>query len=172
MRGDAVVEPLGSTTLIVRELQQQALLQISQQVLQPVYGVSPKKWMETYLEGFQIDMEQLALTEEERQQLEAAAQQPDPKVAAAQIEAQAEVYKADLKKEVDTLKLALEAQFKKLSLEQAQNEAQLKSDTALVQETIKGENSAEGGGATAPKPAKPAEEPVNVDEALSMLGLQ
>lgn len=171
-RGDAVVEPLGSTTLIVRELQQQALLQISQQVLQPVYGVSPKKWMETYLEGFQIDMEQLALTEEERQQLEAAAQQPDPKVLAAQIEAQAEVYKADLKKEVDTLKLALEAQFKKLSLEQAQNEAQLKSDTALVQETIKGENSAEGEGATAAKPAKPAEEPVNVDDALSMLGLQ
>ncbi len=171
-RGDAVVEPLGSTTLIVRELQQQALLQISQQVLQPVYGVSPKKWMETYLEGFQIDMEQLALTEEERQQLEAAAQQPDPKVAAAQIEAQAEVYKADLKKEVDTLKLALEAQFKKLSLEQAQNEAQLKSDTALVQETIKGENSTVDGSVTAPKSAKPAEEPVNVDEALSMLGLQ
>ena len=171
-RGDAVVEPLGSTTLIVRELQQQALLQISQQVLQPVYGVSPKKWMETYLEGFQIDMEQLALTEEERQQLEAAAQQPDPKVAAAQIEAQAEVYKADLKKEVDTLKLALEAQFKKLSLEQAQNEAQLKSDTALVQETIKGENSAVGENTTAPKPAKPAEKPVNVDDALSMLGLQ
>lgn len=171
-RGDAVVEPLGSTTLIVRELQQQALLQISQQVLQPVYGVSPKKWMETYLEGFQIDMEQLALTEEERQQLEAAAQQPDPKVAAAQIEAQAEVYKADLKKEVDTLKLALEAQFKKLSLEQAQNEAQLKSDTALVQETIKGENSAVGEGATTSKLAKPAEEPVNVDDALSMLGLQ
>lgn len=171
-RGDAVVEPLGSTTLIVRELQQQALLQISQQVLQPVYGVSPKKWMETYLEGFQIDMEQLALTEEERQQLEAAAQQPDPKVLAAQVEAQAEVYKADLKKEVDTLKLALEAQFKKLSLEQAQNEARLKSDTALVQETIKGENSAVGENTTAPRSAKPAEEPVNVDEALSMLGLQ
>ncbi|MBK9952885.1 MAG: hypothetical protein IPP10_15660 [Candidatus Competibacteraceae bacterium] len=171
-RGDAVVEPLGSTTLIVRELQQQALLQISQQVLQPVYGVSPKKWMETYLEGFQIDMEQLALTEEERQQLEAAAQQPDPKVLAAQVEAQAEVYKADLKKEVDTLKLALEAQFKKLSLEQAQNEAQLKSDTALVQETIKEENSVAVENTTAPRPAKPAEEPVNVDEALSMLGLQ
>ena len=171
-RGDAVVEPLGSTTLIVRELQQQALLQISQQVLQPVYGVSPKKWMETYLEGFQIDMEQLALTEEERQQLEAAAQQPDPKVLAAQVEAQAEVYKADLKKEVDTLKLALEAQFKKLSLEQAQNEAQLKSDTALVQETIKGENSVAGENTAAPRPAKPTEEPVNVDEALSMLGLQ
>ena len=168
-RGDAVVEPLGSTTLIVRELQQQALLQISQQVLQPVYGVSPKKWMETYLEGFQIDMEQLALTEEERQRLEAAAQQPDPKVLAAQVEAQAEVYKADLKKEVDTLKLALEAQFKKLSLEQAQSAAQLKSDTALVQEAIKGENSAVNEGTTAPKPP---EKPVNVDEALSMLGLQ
>lgn len=171
-RGDAVVEPLGSTTLIVRELQQQALLQISQQVLQPVYGVSPKKWMETYLEGFQIDIEQLALTEKEQQQLEAAAQQPDPKVAAAQIEAQAEVYKADLKKEVDTLKLALEAQFKKLSLEQAQNEAQLKSDTALVQETIKGENNVAAKGIVTPKQTEPPEELVNIDEALSMLGLQ
>lgn len=135
-KGDAVVEPLGSTTLIVKELQQQALLQISQQVLQPVYGVSPQKWMKTYLEGFQIDIENLALTEEERASLEQAAQQPDPKVLAAQVEAQAEVYKADLRKEVDTLKLALEAQFKRLSLEQAQAAIQLKSDTALVQKEM------------------------------------
>lgn len=169
-RGDAVVEPLGSTTLIVRELQQQALLQISQQVLQPVYGISPKKWMETYLEGFQIDMEQLALTEEERQQLEAAAQQPDPKVIAAQVEAQAEVYKADLKKEVDTLKLALEAQFKQLSLEQARIAAQLKSDTALAQAQMRKEDVA----TMAAAKATPIEqqEPVDVSEALAMLGLQ
>lgn len=174
-RGDAVVEPLGSTTLIVKELQQQALLQISQQVLQPVYGVSPKKWMETYLEGFQIDMEQLALTEEERQQLESAAQQPDPKVIVAQVEAQAEVYKADLRKEVETLKLALDAQFKKLSLAQAQAAAQLKSDTTLVQEKMKGDNAAAAETpASSEKPSTSAadQNSIDVGKALATLGLQ
>jgi len=176
-QGDAVVEPLGSTTLIVKELQQQALLQIGQQVLQPVYGISPKKWMQIYLEGFQIDIESLAITEEERTQLEQAAQQPDPKVLAAQVEAQAEIYKADLKKEVDTLKLALEAQFKKLSLEQAQAAAQLKSDTALVQEKLRS-NTAQVISPNTPAVPKDLgesieeENPIDVKSALNILGLQ
>lgn len=175
-QGDAVVEPLGSTTLIVKELQQQALLQISQQVLQPIYGVSPKKWMQIYLEGFQIDMETLALSDEERQTLEKAAQQPDPKVIAAQVEAQAEVYKADLKKEVDTLKLALEAQFKRLSLEQALDAARLKSDTTLAQEKLRSDtakvtspNTSTTEGSIEDVEEKPA---VDVKSALSTLGLQ
>ena len=174
-RGDAVVEPLGSTTLIVKELQQQALLQISQQVLQPVYGISPKKWMQIYLEGFQIDMETLALTEEEQATLEKAQQQPDPKVVVAQIEAQAEVYKADLRKEVDTLKLALEAQFKRLSLEQAAQAAQLDSDTALAEKTMDVTQKAQEGGETStPSMEKPPEPiaPEDVKAALGTLGLQ
>lgn len=174
-KGDAVVEPLGSTVLIVRELQQQALLQISQQVLQPIYGISPQKWMKIYLEGFQIDIETLALTDEERQQLQAAEQQPDPKVIVAQIEAQAEVYKADLKKEVDTLKIALEAQFKKLSLQAAQEQAQLSSDTKIAQTAISKDES----GKMLAKESIPdttmtedAPQKQNVQDALAVLGLQ
>lgn len=174
-KGDAVVEPLGSTVLIVRELQQQALLQISQQVLQPIYGISPQKWMKIYLEGFQIDIETLALTDEERQQLQAAEQQPDPKVIVAQIEAQAEVYKADLKKEVDTLKIALEAQFKKLSLQAAQEQAQLSSDTKIAQTAI---NKDESGKMLTEESvpntsmAEDVPQKQNVQDALSVLGLQ
>ena len=172
-QGDAVVEPLGSTTLIVKELQQQALLQISQQVLQPVYGVSPQKWMQTYLEGFQIDIEMLALSEEERKQLEAAAQQPDPKVMAAQIEAQAEVYKADLRKEVDTLKLALEAQFKRLSLEQANAAAQLNSDTKLAQKGMDLQKAdLQSSGVAKASVGTPTDEKLDVKAALNTLGLQ
>lgn len=173
-QGDAVVEPLGSTTLIVKELQQQALLQIAQQVLQPVYGISPRKWMQVYLEGFQIDIESLALTDEERQRLEAAEQQPDPKVIVAQIEAQAEVYKADLKKEVDNLKLALEAQFKRLSLEQAQAEVRIKSDTALAEKDMDvHQKRLEDLTSDKPKsPAKAFEPEIDVKSALNVLGLQ
>jgi hypothetical protein len=169
-----VVEPLGSTTLIVKELQQQALLQIAQQVLQPVYGISPRKWMQVYLEGFQIDIESLAITEEEQQRLEAAEQQPDPKVIAAQIEAQTEVYKADLRKEVDTLKLALEAQFKRLSLQQAQSEAQIKSDTAIAQKDmdVEQKRAEELPGAKPPTLAKAETPEIDVAAALNTLGLQ
>ena len=189
-QGDAIVEPLGSTTLIVKELQQQALLQIGQQVVQPIYGISPKKWMQTYLEGFQIDFENLALTEEERQQLEQAAQQPDPKVVVAQIETEMEKYKADIKAQIESVKVALDAQYKQLSLAQAQAEAQVKSDTALVQKGLDVEqrlnsdkikagqptgkmSSAEGtDDMQEPASAKDMPNPVDVKSALSVLGLE
>jgi hypothetical protein len=187
--GDAVVEAIGSSTLIVRELQQQALLQISQQVLQPVYGISPEKWMELYLEGFQIDKEKLALTDEERARLEEAEKQPDPKVQVAQIEAQVDVYKADLEKRTDDLKLALEAQFKELSLQQAQAQAELQAQTSLAQEGLKAQTGLEGKrmdreAKAAPAPRTPGQvkargpEPApelppaqDVEAALAQLGL-
>lgn len=75
---------------------------------------------------------------------------------AAQIEAQAEVYKADLRKEVDTLKLALEAQFKRLSLEQAQAEAQLQAGTKIVEKEMANQQKPAEGTA---KPAPAAKEP-------------
>lgn len=189
-QGDAIVEPLGSTTLIVKELQQQALLQIGPQVVQPIYGISPKKWMQTYLEGFQIDFENLALTEEERQQLEQAAQQPDPKVVVAQIETEMEKYKADIKAQIESVKVALDAQFKHLSLAQAQSEAQIKSDTALMQKGLDVEqklksdkvkagqsvgkmSSAEGtDDMQEPASAEDMPNPVDVQAALNTLGLQ
>ena len=135
-RGDGVVEPLGSTTLIVKELQQQALLQIGQQVIQPIYGVSPKKWMQIYLEGFQIDAEKLAISEEELKQLQAAESKPDPRVEAAQIQAQALVQAAELKHQVDMLKVTLDAQFKELSLKQATAEAALAAQTDMLKQAL------------------------------------
>lgn len=187
-QGDAVVEPLGSTTLIVKELQQQALLQIGPQVVQPIFGISPKKWMQAYLEGFQIDFENLALTDEEEQQLQQAAQQPDPKVIVAQIEAEMEKYKADIKAQIESVKTALDAQYKQLSLAQAQAEAQVKSDTALVQKGLDVEqrlksdkmkmgqspgkmDSAEGTDGMQ-KPSADMPDPVDVKSALSILGLE
>lgn len=171
-KGDAVVEPLGSSVLVVRELQQQALLQIAQQVIQPIYGLSPSKWMAMYLEGFQIDAEVLALTEEERAKLDEAEKQPDPKILVAQIEAQASVYKADLQQEMERLKLALEAQFKRLSLEQAQEQAQLKSDTDITKQAMtaatQGQNSS---GKPVESPSQSAQQ-ADVKAALGALGLQ
>jgi hypothetical protein len=66
----------------------------------------------------------------------AAEQQPDPRVTVAEIEAKAETYKADLRRETDMLKLALEAKFKELSLKEAQATAALASQTTLAKEQM------------------------------------
>jgi len=199
-QGDAVVEPIASSALIIKELQQQALLQIGQQVLQPVYGVSPSKWMAMYLEGFQIDVEKMALTDEERERLEAAEAQPDPKVEAAKIEAQMEYEIAKLQDHTDKLKLALEAQFKQLSLAQAAQAAELNARTQMAtgeqklqQEQLKQQgamqqkgmeieaNPAMGSPELAsgeqlelnpPEPPTEGPPPQDVDAALATLGLQ
>lgn len=116
-KGDSVVEPMGSATLIVRELQQQALLQIGDRVLQPIFGISPQKWMQMYLEGFQVDFETLALTEEERAELKKAEEEDDVKVQVAKIEAHADLSVQMLKQEMEKMQLAVEALFK--SIEEA-----------------------------------------------------
>jgi hypothetical protein len=189
-KGDAVVEPLGSATLIVRELQQQALLQIGDRVLQPIFGISPKKWMQMYLEGFQVDFDVLALTEEERAELQKAAEEDDVKVQVAKIEAHADVQVQMLKQEMEKIKLAVEALFKSIeeagkaanddftqrlevfraALEDEEAEASIPERVAKAQKAM-----AELGKKPATRPTSaPVDvdaEPVDVDSALESLGL-
>lgn len=169
-KGDAAVTPLGSAALIVRELQQQALLQIGDKAVQPIYGLSPKKWMKLYLEGFQVDPEPLMLDDEERKELEAAAQEPDPKVTVAEIQAQADVYRADLKTEFDGLKLAVETELKEMGEANSVSASELQANVKLFQEVMKQGEASEGGEPMQPDGQQPAA-PLSVDDALDSLGM-
>jgi len=164
-KGDAVVEPLGSANLIVRELQQQALLQIGDRVLQPVYDISPAKWMKMYLEGFQVDHESLAMTKEEKQQLQQAEQEPDVKEKVAEIEAAAQRDVAALKDETERLKLALEAQTENVNKQLQIFQSLLDASNKDLDREVKPE-----GRASAPAPAPAPAPDIAVDEALDLLG--
>jgi len=142
-KGDATVDALGSSVLVIKELQQQALLQIGDRVLQPSYGISPEKWMAAFLEGHQLDPEKLALTDEERERLESAEAQPDPKVQVAQIEAQVDKYVADLRAEMDELKLQLDAQVKGASIEQARETVDTQAAAQIATEEMRQEGKME-----------------------------
>lgn len=167
--GDAVVKPLGSAALIVRELQQQALLQIGDKVIQPIYGKSPKKWMDLYLEGFQVDPETLSLDDEEREQLEAAANEKDVKVVVAEVQAESNRYRADLKNEFDELQLVVETQLKALSAENAASASELGAQVKVFQELLKvGQSPEAAASKAAPAPESQPAEP-NIDAALDML---
>lgn len=164
VKGDAVARSLGSSVLLQKELQQQALLQIGDRVLQPIYGKSPSKWMDMFLEGFQIDPRSLDLTEEEKAQLQAAQDAPDPKVVSAEIEAQVSKYKADLEDEFRQLKLAVDAQLKAASIRQASDAVDTQSATNIATSAMKNE--------TAPKKAPEPEREPTVDEAAAILGIE
>ena len=184
VKGDAKAISLGSSTLLVKELQMQAMLQIGDRVVQPIYGLSPKKWMRAFLEGFQIDADHLALDPDEQQQLEAAANQPDPRVEAANIQGQVQMQIAQLKDATDRLRLAIEAQSKAASIQQASEAVQTQGEANVAQELIKQQGEHERKGAEiAAEPAAPAagakgngetppEPEMDVDAALNTLGLQ
>lgn len=136
-RGDARITALGSSMLIARELQQQMLVQLLAMSVQPPYNLSPKRTMEMMLEGLQIDPQRLAATPEEQQALEQAAAQPDPKVEATQINAQTQMQIAEIRKEIDTAKMLLDAQLKGLSLAQAQKAVETQTAGNIVQQQLK-----------------------------------
>jgi hypothetical protein len=190
-KGDAKAVPLGSSTLLVKELQMQALMQLGDRTLQPAYGLSPKKWAQMFLEGFQIDYDHLQLDPDEEQKLEAAQAQPDPKVQVAQINAQVQQMIAQMEDATSRVKLALDAQAKALSIQQAENAVQTQAGANITQEAMKQQGGMQGkmldahadlakegvkaglqpkeeGGEATPEPKPPA----NVGEALSTLGLQ
>jgi len=173
-KGDAVVKPLGSAALIVRELQQQALLQIGDKVIQPIYGKSPKKWIDLYLEGFQVDAETLALDDDERQQLEEAANEKDVKVVVAEIQAESNRYRADLKVEFDELQLAVETQLERLATANAASVSELSEQVKVFLKQMDiGANPEAPGSVPNPEanPALPEVAPAgpDVDAALDVL---
>jgi len=168
-KGDAVVKPLGSAALIVRELQQQALLQIGDKVVQPIYGKSPKKWMDLYLEGFQVDPETLSLDDEERKMLEDAANEKDVKVVVAEIQSESNRYRADLKNSFDELQLAVEAQLETMAAENATSAEKLGAQVKVFQELLKtGQSPKAAAGAVTPEP-EPEPDGAVVDAALDSL---
>lgn len=132
-RGDARITALGSSMLIARELQQQMLVQLLGMAVQPQFGLSPKQTMDMMLEGLQIDPERLHATPEEMQQLQEAAAQPDPAIEVEQIRSQTQLTIAGIKKDIEGVKLMLEAQLKGLSIQQAQQAVETQSMANIAQ---------------------------------------
>jgi hypothetical protein len=175
-RGDAVAQALGSSVLITRDLQQQLLVQLLDRFVQPVYGKSPAKGMDMILEAAQFDPRQLDLSDEERERLEAASAEPDPKVQVEQLRSETDRLIEQMRDERERLKMMLDAQAKGASLDQAADAVEtqtagnlalesMKQEGAVEQKAMEVANLAEGG-------AKPKEAPgPDIDESLDILGI-
>jgi len=120
IKGDFSVDARGSSTLVVRDIQNQAFLQLLAAGANPLYGkyLDPKKLFERALQAQHVDPAEVFKSDEEIEEiLEAerqAAQQgqtEDPRVVAAKIRAQTDVQRVQAQNEGDMMELQTRLQI-------------------------------------------------------------
>jgi hypothetical protein len=117
-RGEAVIDARGSSALVERDIQSQAIIQMGQMVMNPAFGIDPRKWFEEMAKSQHLDPQRFMMDEEQLKQRQAAAakqqQQGDPRAQSslqvAQIRSQADLQKAELNQRSDMAELQFKAQ--------------------------------------------------------------
>lgn len=128
IKGDFVIDARGSSSLVVRDIQNQAFLNLLQIAGNPLYGVyvDPKKLFERALQAQHIDPAEILRPDEEIAQIQAQQEgkgPTDPKVQAALITAQARLQAAQAQAH-STLQLEQARAQTTLATEQIRAEAQ------------------------------------------------
>lgn len=150
--GDIKVVARGSTALLERELNNQAIMQLGQIVLNPVFGIDPEAWAGEMLRAQRLDPTKFMMSEEKKKA--AAAPAPAPTVEAAKIRAEADLQKAQIAAQAvqhridkdtdrDTVYVNAEAQRTQVEHEARMAELQVKRDLAMLDYANKREMSLE-----------------------------
>ena len=124
---EAIIHARGSSVLVERDIQAQALIQLVQLSQNPIYNMDPalvaKEWVITQ----RIDPEKIALSDERRKELAELLNQPDEK-------AQAQVESSRIRAEADVQQTTLENKSKeqKMALEIADAARERGHDEAMI----------------------------------------
>ena len=95
-KGDFEIDAHGSVAMVEKAIQERTLMLMGGMVLNPIYGIDPKKWAKEMLRAKRLDPGRLEYTEEELAEM---AQQPPPKapaVTVAEINREKELEKTKL----------------------------------------------------------------------------
>jgi hypothetical protein len=105
-KGDFVIDARGSSSLVEKDIQNQAVMQMGQLVMNPAFGISPERWIKEAMKVQRLDPEKFLLTDEEKQAMQQAAMQQeeqggggDAAIQVAQIRAQIEKTDSNYDKE-------------------------------------------------------------------------
>lgn len=93
-KGDFQINAHGSIALVERAIQDQTIQQMGDMVMNPAFGVNPRKWFEQFMKSKRLDPRDIQYTEQEQKRIdEMAAKNPpkDPRIAAAEIQANARI---------------------------------------------------------------------------------
>ena len=110
IKGDFQIDARGSTALVERDIQNQAIVQMGNLVSNPSFGIDPEKWFAEMCKSQRIDPKRLQMDEEKKAAL---ANQPPPlapQVEAAKIRAEADLQKAQLQSQLEQALAQMKAQ--------------------------------------------------------------
>lgn len=141
IKGDFEIDARGSTALVERDIQNQAMLNLASITNNPRYipHLNEREELKAILKAFKANPEEMMKPEDQvRQEMEAAAQQggqEDPRIAAAQIKAQVDMAKIEDNKEVRALQqqqIQYNQQREQGEFEIAMTEAGINRDMTLI----------------------------------------
>jgi len=141
IKGDFEIDARGSTALVERDIQNQAMLNLASITNNPRYipHLNEREELKAILKAFKANPEEMMKPEDQvKQEMEAAAQQggqQDPRIAAAQIKAEVDMAKIEDNKEVRALQqqqIAYNQQREQGEYDIAMTEAGINRDVTLL----------------------------------------
>jgi hypothetical protein len=110
IKGDFQIDARGSTALVERDIQQQALLQMGAMVMNPAFGIDPEKWIQEAMKAQRLDPKRLLMDEEKKAMMAQQAPPPPPQIEVAKIRAEADMQKAQMQAELQQMLAQMKAQ--------------------------------------------------------------
>lgn len=141
IKGDFQIDARGSSALLVRDIQNQAFLNLLAAGANPIYGLylDTQKLFEKALQAQHIDPAEVFKPEEEierikEQQAQAAAQGPgpDPRIEAAKIRAQTDVQRVQAQNQGDMAELQTRLAIKQADIAARREEMQLQREIEML----------------------------------------
>jgi len=89
-KGDFQINARGSSALVQRDLENQAVGEMAKMVSNPIFGIDPKKWAEEWLKSKHLDVNRFKFDDEKWEQIIQSMSQAkqDPRMAVAQLAAE------------------------------------------------------------------------------------
>ena len=141
IKGDFTIDARGSSALLIRDIQNQAFLNLLAAATNPVFGmfIDPQKLFEKALQAQHIDPAEIFKSEEEIEQIkeqmkQAAAQGggTDPRIEAAQIRAQTDMQKVQAQNQGDMAELQVRLAIKQADIAARREEMQLQREIEML----------------------------------------
>lgn len=139
IKGDFTIDARGSSALLVRDIQNQAFLNLLAAGANPIYGMylDTQKLFEKALQAQHIDPAEVFKSEDEiekiKEQLkQPQAQQADPRIEAAKIRAQTDIAKVQAQNEGDMAELQTREKLAQLSYQQRMEELAMQREIEML----------------------------------------
>ncbi len=132
-KGDFQIVAHGSSTLVERDLQNQAIIGMGNMVLNPVFELSPAKWVREAMKSQKLDPKRFEMDDEEKQKMAQQQPAPAPAVQAAQIRAQAQLQAKQIDAQVAEKRIQVDTDRDAVYVQAEMNRNEMEHDARVAE---------------------------------------